>query len=114
MNEIKIIATSIFEKSLKRLSKKFPSIKEVYNRVLVELQSPGFGEEIKDHEDYYKVRYSNVDAGKGKSGGFRLIYYWPKEQSIVVLVDIYSKTEQQEVNWNEVTRNMEDIDNGRV
>ena len=97
MNEIKIIATSIFEKSLKRLAKKFPSIKEVYKQVVAELQTPGFGEEIKGHKDYYKVRYPNVDAGKGKSGGFRLIYFWPKEYSVVVLVDIYSKTEQQEV-----------------
>ena len=110
---IEITVTSTFEKSIKKLVKKFPSVKKVYQESLDELEkTQGIGDEISGHQNYYKVRYPNVDAKKGKSGGFRLIYYWDKEkQESLVLVDIYSKTEQENVDWDAVKRGMEDIEN---
>jgi hypothetical protein len=46
--------------------------------------------------EVFKVRAKNSDARKGKSGGYRLIYYI-KSGSEVVLVTVYSKTEQADI-----------------
>lgn len=106
-----IIATSYFEKAIKKLAKKFPCVKQVYREALESLESsPGFGDEIEGHQDFYKVRYPNKDANRGKKGGFRLIYHWENESNKVVLVMIYSKTEYQEVDWNAVSRSVEELE----
>jgi mRNA-degrading endonuclease RelE of RelBE toxin-antitoxin system len=44
----------------------------------------------------YKVRLKNPSASKGKSGGFRAIYY-VQLADLVVLLTIYSKTEQVDI-----------------
>jgi mRNA-degrading endonuclease RelE of RelBE toxin-antitoxin system len=46
--------------------------------------------------DVYKVRLANPDAKKGKSGGFRVIYYL-KTQEFILLINIYSKSEQTDM-----------------
>jgi mRNA-degrading endonuclease RelE of RelBE toxin-antitoxin system len=77
MDKIEIIVTSVFEKSLKRLVKRFPSLKATYQKILDNLgKQPGSGDEIKGHQNFFKVRYPNPDASRGKSGGFRVIYFW--------------------------------------
>lgn len=112
MKKKKVIATSVFERSLKQLAKKYASVKSVYGKVLDALENkPGIGDEIQGHQDYYKVRYPNVSAKKGKSGGFRVIYYWSKDSDQVILVLIYSKIEQQEVDWEAVKRGIEGLEN---
>jgi len=81
MNKLEVLVTSVFEKSLKALAKRFRSVKNIYQQILKDLEScPGTGNEIKGAQNFYKIRYSNPDAGKGKSGGFRLIYFWDKEK----------------------------------
>ena len=49
----------------------------------------------------YKVRIRNSDAQRGKSGGYRMIYYLPTDVSIVLLT-LYSKTEQQDIEPDQV------------
>jgi len=44
----------------------------------------------------YKVRVKNSDAKRGKSGGYRIIYYLQAQESLL-LVTIYSKTEQSDI-----------------
>lgn len=116
MEKIEILVTSVFEKALKRLAKKYRTIKNVYQNALIDIEkSPGVGDEIKGHQDFFKVRYPNPDAKKGKSGGFRLIYYWSKSKpNLIILTDIYSKSDQQEVNWDLVNNAMEEIENERL
>lgn len=49
----------------------------------------------------YKVRAPNSDARKGKSGGYRISYSEEDEQTII-LVTIYSKTEQADIAPKEI------------
>ena len=49
----------------------------------------------------YKVRIRNTDAKRGKSGGYRVIYY-VKTEDDVILVTLYSKTEQSDIQVNKV------------
>lgn len=48
-----------------------------------------------------KVRVKNSDAKKGKSGGYRLIY-WVVSPDLIVMLDIYSKSDQENITVNEV------------
>jgi len=44
----------------------------------------------------YKVRLPNRSAGRGKSGGFRVIYQ-DRDGELVLLLLIYSKTERADM-----------------
>jgi mRNA-degrading endonuclease RelE of RelBE toxin-antitoxin system len=49
----------------------------------------------------YKVRVRNSDLQRGKSGGYRIIYYL-KPDTQITLVTIYSKTKQADVTVKDV------------
>lgn len=51
--------------------------------------------------EVFKVRLKNSDTSKGKSGGYRIIYQRTLEGNIV-LVTIYSKTEQADIAPHEI------------
>jgi len=57
----------------------------------------GFGLEIY----VYKVRVKNSNIKKGKSAGYRLIYLLESKTSILLLT-IYSKSEQEDITINEI------------
>ena len=42
------------------------------------------------------MRLKNSDSQKGKSGGYRLIY-WIVSPEVIVLLDIYSKSDQSDI-----------------
>lgn len=76
-NEIKIELTFEFKKNLKRLAKKYRSIRSDLESFIQELQQDNFsGDRISGLRDriIYKVRIKNSDIKKGKSGGYRVIY----------------------------------------
>ena len=50
-----------------------------------------------------KVRFKNSDSQKGKSGGYRLIY-WTISNKLIVLLDIYSKSDQEDIEVDEIRR----------
>lgn len=49
----------------------------------------------------FKVRVPNSTAKKGKSNGFRLIYYLVTEQNTIYLITIYSKKDANKNPTNE-------------
>jgi mRNA-degrading endonuclease RelE of RelBE toxin-antitoxin system len=64
-----------FEKSLKRLNKKYPSLKADYLAFLRELEiNPMMGDEI--FPNCRKARVAIKSKGKGKSGGARVVFYF--------------------------------------
>ncbi|MDR3267805.1 MAG: addiction module toxin RelE [Tannerella sp.] len=88
--------TPEFEKALKRLKKKYPSIKEDYLVFLAELEkNPVMGDEI--FPNCRKVRIAIKSKGKGKSGGGRIIFYFEIIQDTVILLYIYDKSEMDNV-----------------
>ena len=58
-------------------------------------QVPGVGIPV------FKVRIRNSDAVKGKRGGYRLLYYL-QTPAAIILVTIYSKSEQSDVSAREI------------
>ena len=84
-----------FEKDVKKLKKKFPKIKNDLIKFINELSlNPELG--INLGENIYKVRISNSSIPTGKSGGFRVVTYYKKDNTLF-LVTIYSKTEEDNI-----------------
>jgi mRNA-degrading endonuclease RelE of RelBE toxin-antitoxin system len=66
-----------FEKSLKRLSKKYQSLKADYLAFLLELEkNPMIGDEI--FPNCRKAQIAIKSKGKGKSGGGRIVFMGKK------------------------------------
>jgi len=84
-----------FEKDVKKLKKKFPKIKNDLVDFIDKLSSnPELGIDL--GKNIFKVRVPNSSIPTGKSGGFRVITYYKKD-TILYLVTIYSKTEQNTI-----------------
>ncbi|MEI7504221.1 MAG: type II toxin-antitoxin system RelE/ParE family toxin [Paludibacter sp.] len=93
---MKFEVTDDFEKSLKRLAKKYKSLKGEYLELLKELENnPFIGVEI--IANCRKVRLSIKSKGKGKSGGARVIFYYEIINDRIVLIYIYDKSEMENV-----------------
>lgn len=50
----------------------------------------------------FKIRQRNSSTNTGKSGGFRIIYYQMLENNMVIMLTIYSKTEQDNISKEEI------------
>jgi mRNA-degrading endonuclease RelE of RelBE toxin-antitoxin system len=96
-----IIPTGKFGKELKRLVKKFPSLKSEFSELIEKiLHNPETGIFISNN--CYKIRLSISSKGKGKSGGARVITYLYIETETVYLLTIYDKGEKADLKPNEL------------
>lgn len=87
-----IIPTPPFEKELKQLAKKYPSIKNDIAALALKLQEePKMGTALGN--DCYKIRMAISSKGKGKSGGARVITYVQVVETNIFLLSIYDKAD---------------------
>ena len=104
-----ILPTHRFEKELKRLVKKFPSLKIEYKELIEEIeQNPEAGTFIGNN--CYKIRIAVQSKGKGKSGGARVITYVYIETETVYLLTIYDKGEKENLKPNELKMMIESLE----
>ena len=104
-----IIPTNGFEKELKRLVKKFPSLKNEYAELIFQiLQNPEYG--IFLGNNCYKIRLAISSKGKGKSGGARVITYLYIATETVYLLTIYNKGEKADLKPNELKEMVESLE----
>ncbi|MBW4516656.1 MAG: type II toxin-antitoxin system RelE/ParE family toxin [Timaviella obliquedivisa GSE-PSE-MK23-08B] len=102
---IDIELTIEFQRKIRILAKKYRRIRIDLQEVLQKLQAGEFvGDQLQDvGSTILKARVKNSDAQRGKSGGYRLIY-WLQSPATVVLLDIYSKSEQENIEVDEIQR----------
>lgn len=95
--------TPEFKRNIRQLIKKYRSIKNDVQKLIDILESGQIiGDKIKRTDfNVYKVRVKNSDIQKGKSAGYRLIYYLVDRDKII-LVTIYSKNEQSDISQNQI------------
>lgn len=108
---VEVVATPHFVRVVKRLRKKYSHIQDDLNPIINALQR---GETPGDQLQgvgvpIFKVRAPNRDSQSGKSGGYRLLYYL-KTQAFVFLIDIYTKTERQDISAAEVKLLIDEIE----
>ena len=101
---IEVRFTSTFKRNIRALSKRYPSIQKDIAPVIKQLQNrEAPGDRITDVPfTVLKVRVRNSDARRGKSGGYRLIYYLKTSTSIILLT-IYSKSDQEDIATKEIS-----------
>lgn len=110
---INVDYTLEFKRNIRQLVKKYPSIRQDIEPIIQGLQQ---GELLGDriqHSGYviYKLRVKNSGNRKGKSAGYRIIYYL-KTAANIVLVTIYSKSEQSDITVNELKAIIKQFDTG--
>lgn len=86
-----------FERDLKRLGKKYKSMKEDYANLLDELYAnPTAGADLGN--GVHKVRMAIASKNRGKSHGARVITYVyevDEEKGVITLLAIYDKAERE-------------------
>ena len=88
-----ILTIPPFDRQLKKLAKKYPSIKQDFASLLNSLQEdPEQG--ILLGKSCYKVRMAITSKGKGKSGGSRVITHLVIDDQTIYLLSIYDKSEK--------------------
>ena len=92
----KVTYTALFEKEAKRLTKKYPSLKEDISK-LIEILREAPEQGVPLGKGLYKIRISIESKGKGKSGGARVITYLLSGKSTIYLTSIYDKSEQDSI-----------------
>ncbi|MBK7233349.1 MAG: type II toxin-antitoxin system RelE/ParE family toxin [Saprospiraceae bacterium] len=104
-----IIPTTRFEIELKRLAKKFPSLKNEFAGLIEDISAnPKIGTLIGN--SCYKIRLAIESKGKGKSGGARVITYFYIEMETVYLLTIYDKGEKDDLKPNELKEMIINLD----
>ena len=97
----KIFPIPSFERQLKQLSSKYPSLKKEYLE-LVELLEVNPVSGVKIGKNCYKIRLAIASKGKGKSGGARVITNIIITESVVYLLSIYDKSEKENLSDEEL------------
>src|SRR3990167_9903541 len=80
------------KKDIKNLIKKYPLIKKDILTLIDSLEIEPISIGIHLGKNIYKIRIKNSSNKKGKSGGFRVIYYVITEYFEVLILKIYSKS----------------------
>ena len=105
----RIIPTHRFEKEIKRLIRKFPSLKNEFSDLINAIQlNPEIGTFIGNN--CYKIRLAIRSKGKGKSGGARVITYLYLDSKTVYLLTIYDKSEKEDLHLSDIKEMVESLE----
>ena len=90
-----------FDRQLKRLNKKYPSLKQEFLELIERLEeNPEQGTNLGNN--CYKIRLAIQSKGKGKSGGARVITNFIIADATVYLLSIYDKSDKENLTDKEL------------
>jgi len=90
-----------FKREIKKLAKKFPSLKEDFSQLIEGLaEDPEQGTALGNN--CYKIRMAITSKGKGKSGGSRIITNVHISKTTVYLLTIYDKSDKENISDKEL------------
>lgn len=97
-----------FESELKRLAKKYPSLKSEFFELVQSLKiNPTQGTAL--GQSCYKIRISIASKGKGKSGGGRVITCYQVSETTVFLLAVFDKSERDSMPDKELKELLKEI-----
>jgi hypothetical protein len=88
---MRFVETAVFTRALLNLL----SDDEYRSLQLALMLRPDAGDLIPGSGGLRKIRWSL--SGKGKRGGTRLIYYWPRGGEVIYMLFIYAKSRQEDL-----------------
>jgi mRNA-degrading endonuclease RelE of RelBE toxin-antitoxin system len=96
-----VITIPKFEKELKSLAKKYPSLKSEFIALVYSLKvqpDQGFGL----GNNCFKIRLAISSKGKGKRSGARIISFFKISSTTIYLLTIYDKSEKENITDKEL------------
>jgi mRNA-degrading endonuclease RelE of RelBE toxin-antitoxin system len=103
-----IIAVPTFRKELKKLAKKYHTLKTDLAHLFEILEkNPIQGTPL--GENCYKIRLAISAKGKGKSGGARIITNFVIAEETVYLLSIYDKSDKENLTDKELNELLQEI-----
>ena len=102
---VRVEFTLEFKRNVRQLSKKYRHLQADVQPTISQLeagQTPGDQIPRTGHP-VFKVRVKNSDIQKGKRSGYRMLYYL-KTSELVLLVTIYSKSDQGDISTEQIRR----------
>lgn len=98
-----VFIPDFFKTILKKLKRKYPSVGEDVKLALgVLVTNPDLGMSLQGFGEVKKLRVPNSDIARGKSGGYRLIYFVDRNHGKVVPLLLYSKSRKADVTAKEI------------
>jgi len=98
---LNIIRLENFTKEAKRLYKKYKKLPDDLQVLVQELnQNPRVGIDL--GANCYKIRLANSSIPIGKSGGFRVVYYYYNGDLDLYLLSIFSKRDMENISDNKI------------
>ena len=105
----KVLTIPPFDRQMKRLARKFPSLKAEYTDLIEELEdNPYKGTSLGNN--CFKIRLAITSKSRGKSGGARVITHFYIEKETVFLLAIYDKSEKSDISDKELKEMLTEID----
>jgi mRNA-degrading endonuclease RelE of RelBE toxin-antitoxin system len=102
---IQVEYTADFKRDLKRLHKKYRNVRADVNHFVRRLEAgetPGSQVQGTGYT-VYKARVRSSNLGRGKSGGYRVLYYL-KTAARIVLLTIYAKSASEDISITRIRR----------
>ncbi|MEQ6118060.1 type II toxin-antitoxin system RelE/ParE family toxin [Reichenbachiella sp. MALMAid0571] len=97
----KIDTIANFRKEAKKLTKKYPSLKNELAELGSQISAdPTTGTALGNN--CYKIRLAIASKGKGKSGGARVITHFYVSAETVFLLSIYDKSDKENISDKEL------------
>ncbi|HZY36864.1 MAG TPA: type II toxin-antitoxin system RelE/ParE family toxin [Mucilaginibacter sp.] len=104
----KITMTPLFERELKKLSKRHSSIKTDVSALIVSLEKESTqGQALGNN--CFKIRMAITSKKKGKSGGARVITYVKIVDENIYLISIYDKSDTDTISDDEILGRITDL-----
>lgn len=104
--EYRIKASKAFDREIKRLSKRYHSMADDYERLLNEIEeNPHLGTDLGG--GLRKIRMAITSKGRGKSGGARVITFTvvvSVAEAEINLLYIYDKAERSSISKKEIAQ----------
>ena len=107
--------TPEFKRAVRKLARRYRTLHDDLQPFLDELEAGRTPGDQLQHSHYkaFKVRVQNSDSQRGKSGGYRVVYYL-RSADRTVLVTIYSKSDQSDIPSEDVRRIIAKYENQSV
>ena len=103
---LKILRLSNFSKEAKRLYKKYKQLPTDLKSLAKRLnENPKAGIDL--GANCYKIRLENSSIPTGKSGGFRIVYYYYDGEENLYLLSIFSKRDMENISDERVLELLE-------
>jgi mRNA-degrading endonuclease RelE of RelBE toxin-antitoxin system len=98
---LKIVRLETFDRDVKRLYKKYKQLSSDLRQLHLELsKNPKAGIDLGHY--CYKIRVANSSVPTGKSGGFRVVYYYYDGEENLFLMTLFSKRDMETISDEKV------------